>query len=69
MSKVEKTSTTHHMGGIVQHNQYILIMIEHFLKWLNLVPLLYCNSEGTTYAFWTRCLVGLFCTIWLKNQN
>jgi hypothetical protein len=44
---------------IMQHNQYILMMIEHFLKWLNLVPLLYCNSKGTTYAFWTMCLVGL----------
>jgi hemoglobin-like flavoprotein len=29
-------------------------MVEHFLKWLELVPLLDCNSEGTTYAFLDR---------------
>ncbi len=34
-----------------QHNCYVLVMIEHFSKWLELVPLLDCNSEGTTYAF------------------
>jgi hypothetical protein len=28
-----------------------LVMIEHFSKWLELVPLQDCNSEGTTYAF------------------
>ncbi len=26
-------------------------MIEHFSKWLDLVPLLDCSSEGATYAF------------------
>ncbi len=26
-------------------------MIEHFSKWLELVPLLNCNNEGTTYTF------------------
>jgi hypothetical protein len=26
-------------------------MIEHFSKWLELVPLLDCSSEITTYAF------------------
>jgi hypothetical protein len=25
-------------------------MIKHFYKWLELVPLLDCNNEGTTYA-------------------
>jgi hypothetical protein len=34
-----------------QHNQYVLVMIEHFSKWLELVPLLNCNNEGITYAF------------------
>ncbi len=34
-----------------QHNLYVLVMIEHFSKWLELVPLQYCNSEGATYAF------------------
>jgi len=36
----------------IQHNQiYVLVMIEHFLKWLELVPLLHYSSEGITYAF------------------
>ncbi len=26
-------------------------MIKHFLKWLKLVPLLNCSSEGVVYAF------------------
>jgi len=34
-----------------QHNQYVLVMIEHFSKWLELVPLPDCNSEGVAYAF------------------
>jgi hypothetical protein len=34
-----------------QHNRYVLVMIERFSKWLKLVPLLDCNSEGITYAF------------------
>jgi hypothetical protein len=32
-------------------NQYVLVMIEHFSKWLELVPLLDRNSEGVAYAF------------------
>jgi len=34
-----------------RHNQYVLVMIKHFSKWLKLVPLPNCNSEGTAYAF------------------
>jgi hypothetical protein len=34
-----------------QHNRYVLVMIEHFFKWLELVPLPNHNSEGATYAF------------------
>jgi hypothetical protein len=34
-----------------RHNQYILVMIEHFSKWLELVPLLNRNNEGAVYAF------------------
>jgi hypothetical protein len=34
-----------------QHNRYVLVMIEHFSKWLELVPLLNHNSERATYAF------------------
>ncbi len=36
------------------HNQYVLVMIEHFSKWLELVLLLNCNSERATYAFLNR---------------
>jgi hypothetical protein len=31
-------------------------MIEHFSKWLELVALSDCSSEGTTYAFLDRVL-------------
>jgi len=34
-----------------QHNRYVLVMIEHFSKWLELVPFLDHSSEKTTYAF------------------
>jgi len=34
-----------------QHNQYILIMIKHFSKWLELVPLPNHSNDKTTYAF------------------
>jgi hypothetical protein len=34
-----------------QHDQYVLVMIEHFSKWLALVPLLDHNDEKNTYAF------------------
>jgi hemoglobin-like flavoprotein len=29
-------------------------MIEHFSKWLELVPLLDCNNEGIAYAFFDK---------------
>jgi hypothetical protein len=31
-------------------NWYVLVMIEHFSKWLELVPLLDLNSERASYA-------------------
>jgi hypothetical protein len=34
-----------------QHNRYVLVMIEHFSKWLELVLLLDCKSKGGAYAF------------------
>jgi len=37
-----------------RHNHYVLVMIGHFSKWLELVPLTYCNSEGGGYAFFDR---------------
>jgi hypothetical protein len=36
---------------IMQHSQYVLVMIKQFLKWLKLVPSLNRNSEGDTYVF------------------
>jgi hypothetical protein len=37
-----------------QCNRYVLVMIKHFSKWLELVPLLDRNSEGVTNAFLDR---------------
>jgi hypothetical protein len=37
-----------------QHNRYVLVMIKHFSKWLELVPLPYCSSEGIAYAFFNK---------------
>jgi hypothetical protein len=34
-----------------QRNQYVLVMIKHFAKWLELVPLLNHKNEGATYVF------------------
>ncbi len=36
---------------IVWHNEYVLGMIEQFLKLLKLVPLPYHNIKWSTYAF------------------
>jgi hypothetical protein len=36
--------------------RYVLVMIEHFSKWLELVPLPCYNSEGTIYAVLDRVL-------------
>jgi hypothetical protein len=33
------------------HNQYVLVMIEHFSKWFELVPLRDHSNEWATYAF------------------
>jgi len=30
---------------------YVLVTIEHFLKWIELVPLPNCIIQGATYAF------------------
>jgi hypothetical protein len=37
-----------------EHNQHVLVMIEHFTKWLELVPLSNHSSEEVTYAFLDR---------------
>lgn len=43
----------------IQHNHYMLVMIEHFCKCLKLVPLLHYSSKGVMYASLIGCLVGL----------
>jgi hypothetical protein len=55
---------------IVWHNQYVLVMIEHFLKWLKLVPLSNYSNEGATYAFMDKVFnrFGISTTI-LINQS
>ncbi len=39
---------------IVRHNRYVLVMVEHFSKWVELVPSLDKSSEGVAYAFLDR---------------
>jgi hypothetical protein len=39
-----------------QHNQYVLVMIKHFPKWLELMPLLNHSSERENFAFLDRVL-------------
>jgi hypothetical protein len=41
------------------HSWYVLVMIKQFSKWLELVPLPNCSSEGVIYAFWDRVLSRL----------
>jgi hypothetical protein len=37
-----------------QRNQYVFVVVKHFSKWLELVPLPNYSSGGTTYAFLDR---------------
>ncbi len=40
----------------VRHNRYVLVMVEHFSKWIELVPSPNKSSGGVTYAFLNRVL-------------
>jgi transposase-like protein len=40
----------------VWHNRYVLVMMEHFSKWIELVPSPDKSSEGVAYAFLDRVL-------------
>jgi hypothetical protein len=40
----------------VQHNRYVLVMVEQFSKWIELVPSPEKCSEGIAYAFLDRVL-------------
>ncbi len=44
------------MSLIAWHNWYVLVMIEHFSKWIELVPLPDKSNEGVAYAFLDRVL-------------
>jgi hypothetical protein len=35
----------------LQHNLYVLVIIKHFSKWLELVPLPNRSNEGIAYGF------------------
>jgi hypothetical protein len=39
-----------------RHNRYVLVMVEHFCKWIELVPSLDKSNEGVAYAFLDRVL-------------
>ncbi len=51
------------------YNRYILIMIEHFSKWLELVPLPNYDNERITYAFLDRVLIGLVFQLNYSSTN
>ncbi len=40
----------------VRHNKYVLVMVEHFSKWIELVPSPDKSSKGVAYAFLDRVL-------------
>jgi hypothetical protein len=46
-------------------------MIEHFLKWQKLVPLLACKNEGVAYAFIDMVLskFGTFVRIFIDKST
>ncbi len=39
-----------------RHNRYVLVMVEHFSKWIELVPSPDKSSEGVAYTFLNRVL-------------
>ncbi len=39
---------------IVRHNKYVLVMVEHFSKWIELVPSPDKSRQGVAYAFLDR---------------
>jgi hypothetical protein len=40
----------------IRHNRYVLVMVEHFSKWIELVPSPDKSSEGVAYAFLDKVL-------------
>ncbi len=55
---------------IVRHNRYGLVMVEHFSKWIELVPFLDKSNEGVAYAFLDKVLSHFGAPIeMLTDQN
>jgi hypothetical protein len=52
-----------------RHNKYVLVMIEHFSKWIELVALPDKFSEEATYSFLDRVLsrFGAPAEAWLSR--
>jgi hypothetical protein len=44
------------MNSIIWHKKYVLVIIEHFWKWLELVPILDGNNECAIYTFLNRLI-------------
>jgi len=40
----------------IWHNRYVLVIVEHFSKWIELVPSPDKSSEGVAYTFHNRVL-------------
>jgi hypothetical protein len=40
----------------IWYNRYVLVMVEHFSKWIELVPSPNKSSEGITYTFLDKVL-------------
>jgi hypothetical protein len=40
----------------VWHNRYVLVMVEHFSKWIELVPSFDKSNKGVVYTFLDRVL-------------
>jgi hypothetical protein len=38
----------------IRHNRFVLVMVEHFSKWIELVPSPNKSNKGITYAFFDR---------------
>jgi hypothetical protein len=44
------------LPSTVRHNRYVLVMVEHFSKWIKLVLSFNKSNEGIVYAFLDRVL-------------
>ncbi len=40
----------------IRHNKYVLVMVEHFSKWIELLPSPDKSNEGVAYTFFDKVL-------------